>query len=127
LIWLKRAAPVILIVLLWGGYVFWRGYSEQRREREEDRLATVTARVWIASAEYRHDPDRFIQYRDSLLAASGIKKKRLFSFLKWYQGEQEEYLPFTRKVKTLVDSLVAVENARLKEQADSTADSAIVR
>ena len=121
LIWLKRLLPVIVLTATVGLYFLWDKWSAQRQLQEQDRVALVTAQAWIATAKYRNDPERYIQYRDSLLKASGVAREEVFGFLERTGDPPEELLPFARRVQALVDSLYRIEDSVLKSQNhDST-------
>ncbi len=124
MIWLKRLVPFLVIAAGWFGYTFWTDSSAAQRQAEEDRLARVTAQVWIATAKYRDDPDRFLAYRDSLLDAYNVPREEVFSFLDRREDQPEEMLPFAREVQRLVDSLKRVEDSLHREARIQAHDSA---
>jgi len=124
LIWLKRLLPIIILAAAVGVYFLWDKWSAQRQLQEQDRVALVTAQVWIATAKYRNEPERFIQYRDSLLKASGVKREEVFGFLERTGDPPEELLPFARRVQWLVDSLYRIEDSVLKVAERQARDSA---
>jgi len=123
LIWVKRLAPFILLGVAWLGYHYGRAYVHEREAAEQDRMARLTARVWVATAIYRNEPDRYIQYRDSLLAVERISRDDLDTFLKRFENKPEEYLPFTLAVQAYVDSLVRIEDSLIRETQIRVADS----
>jgi hypothetical protein len=124
LIWLKRLLPVIVLAAAVGVYLLWGKWSAQRQLQEQNRVALVTAQAWIATAKYRNDPERYIQYRDSLLKTSGIARKEVFEFLDRTGNPPEELLPFARRVQSLVDSLYRIEDSLLKRQTNDSSKSA---
>lgn len=75
-----------------------------------DRYASVTAEIWIGSAIYRNQPDQFMAYRDSLLAAHGISGVEIGRFLDQKHQTPEEYLDFVNVVNAKVDSIYKLEN-----------------
>jgi hypothetical protein len=123
LIWLKRLLPVIVLAAAVGVYFLWGKWSAQRQLQGQNRVAQVTAQAWIATAKYRNDPKRFIQYRDSLLEANGVTREEVFGFLERTGDPPEELLPFARRVQWLVDSLYRIEDSVLKEAERRTQDS----
>ncbi|RKX24092.1 MAG: hypothetical protein DRP45_08975 [Candidatus Zixiibacteriota bacterium] len=125
MIWLKRFIPFAVILLGWFGYAFVSDFLASERESQTDRTALITARVWIATAEYQDDPDGFIQYRDSLLEAEDITPDQLFAWLEQYKGRPERSLQFTQRIQHYVDSLYQVEEARLKAEDAAVSDSVI--
>jgi ABC-type nitrate/sulfonate/bicarbonate transport system substrate-binding protein len=124
LIWLRRLLPVIVLAAAVGGYFLWDKWSAQRQLQEQDRVALVTAQVWIATAKYRNEPERYIQYRDSLLEANGASREEISRYLERTGDPPEELLPFARRVQGLVDSLYRIEDSVLKDADRLTRDSA---
>jgi len=110
-IWLKRLLPLFVIALGYGGYSIWDKWYTERENRDESEIAKVTAQVWIATAKYRNDPARYMQFRDSLLKATGVPRDRVMKFLERREGEPEDLLPFAMKVQNLVDSLYKIEDS----------------
>jgi ABC-type nitrate/sulfonate/bicarbonate transport system substrate-binding protein len=124
LIWLRRLLPVIVLAAAVGVYCLWSKWITQRQLQEQDRVALVTAQAWIATAKYRNEPERYIQYRDSLLKASGVTREEVFGFLERTGDPPEELLPFARRVQGLVDSLYRIEDSVLKDAERQNRDSA---
>lgn len=123
LIWLKRVLPLIVIAALAGGYFLWDDWSTARRLADEDQVALVTAQVWIATAKYRNDPERYIEYRDSLLEANDVPRDRVYALLGRQEDQPEELLPFARKVQRLVDSIYRIEDSVARETEKRIRDS----
>ena len=115
LIWLKRLLPFIVLAAAYGGYYLWDKWHTQRELAEMDRVALVTAQAWIATAKYRNTPERYLEYRDSLLVASGVNRERVLSYLESAGDPPEELLPFARRVHNLVDSLFRIEDSVARE------------
>ncbi|MCX6833732.1 MAG: hypothetical protein NTW07_01130 [candidate division Zixibacteria bacterium] len=124
MIWLKRLLPIIVLAVAVGVYLLWGKWSTQRQLQEQNRVALVTAQAWIATAKYRNDPERYLQYRDSLLKASGVARKEVFEFLDRTGNPPEELLPFARKVQSLVDSLYRIEDSVLKRPTSDSTEAA---
>jgi GAF domain-containing protein len=125
LIWLKRALPFVVIGLIWPGYSAWDRISTESREREENQLALVTAQAWIATAKYRYDQERYLEYRDSLLEAADVPREQMFAFLERREDQPEDMLPFAQKVQRLVDSLYLVEDSIARDAKIRARDSAL--
>lgn len=70
-----------------------------------DLYAWATARVWLASATYRYDPDSFLAYRDSLIVADSLSLDDLAAYIKLYDEEPEQYVGFAKQVNRYIDSL----------------------
>ena len=122
MIWIKRIAPLVVIFLAWLGYTLYTDYSQQRRASYERSLALVTAQVWIASAKFRDDPQRFVAFRDSLLAAHDFTPAELREFTTAYEDNPGEYEHVTGMVSMFVDSLYLIEDSLLRADED-TADA----
>ncbi len=128
MIWLKRLLPLFIIALGYGGYSIWDKWYTEREIRDESEIALVTAQVWIATAKYRNDPARYMQFRDSLLKATGVPRDRVMKFLERRESEPEDLLPFAQMVQKEVDSLYKIEDsiALAAVKAKSVEDSAKV-
>lgn len=107
----------MLLVIIFG-YLLYNKISTERQHQQAVRHALVTSQVWIATAKYRLEPERFMAYRDSLLKAHSLSKERMRDYLDRYKNQPEEYDLFTKLVNQYVDSLSAVEMKLL--QADTT-------
>lgn len=113
----------MLLGLTWASYTYWDQYQSEQRAAEEEQLALVTAQVWVATALYRDDPEQYLSYRDSLLAASNVPCDQVFEFLQKRQSEAEDLLPFAQRVNQLVDSLALIQDSLLREEKIRLADS----
>ena len=123
LILLKRLLPFLLLGLTWLGYTFWDNHQSARRALEEEQLAQVTAQVWVATALYRDDSEKYLAYRDSVLEANDVPRDKVFAFLENRQSEAEDLLPFAQRVKQLVDSLSHFQDSLLRAEKIRLADS----
>ena len=86
-------------------YTQYRQHTAERFYDDAERHALVTAQVWLASAEYRDDPQQFLKFRDSLLQATGLSLEKVEEYLRRYSRRPETYTPYLRLVKQYVDSL----------------------
>jgi hypothetical protein len=109
LLWLRRLIFLLLLAALVLGYLSYKSIITNRRIRQAQKHALVTAQVWVASARLRNEPQRFITYRDSLLTAYGLSKELIQAYLDRYKNQPEKYEDFANLVKWYVDSLSAVE------------------
>ena len=123
MVWFKRLLPILIVGAVWIGYQQWQLRADQERNREEKRLALVTAKVWVATATYRDDSARYLAYRDSLLEVSGVAGEDLYDYLERYENKPEQYLPFALKVSKYVDSLVKIQDSISGTIPDTLADS----
>lgn len=123
LVWLKRILFLSVIAAVVAGMFAWSPYMESRKKAAAERYAPVTAKVWVASALYRNDPDRFIVCRDSILKAEGISTEQLQEYIRSYSKKPERYKLFTHLAKRMVDSLVQIEHSRRQESEQAAGDS----
>ncbi len=124
MILLKRLLPFLVIGLAWLAYTYWDRTQSAQRAAEEEHLALVTAQVWVATALYRDDPERYLAYRDSVLEANDVPRERVFDFLESRQSEAEELHPLAGRVKQLVDSLATIQDSLIRAEKVRLADSA---
>jgi hypothetical protein len=89
--------------------VFGYRYVDERREQTLRRHALVTARVWVARARYRDDPEGFAAYRDSLLDANGLTSAQIRDYLARAEEQPEQSEDFVSLVSEYVDSLSSTE------------------
>jgi hypothetical protein len=113
-IWIKRAAPLVLIALLWFGWNAWSDYRDDSAKAEDARMAQLSAQVWFAGAKYRNDVPRFLAYRDSLLKANGQTDSGMKAYAASIEMQIDRQLQFATMIKSAVDSLVKVEDSLVK-------------
>ena len=118
MLWLKRLIPFILLPVVIFSYLLYNRISTERQHQRAVKHALVTAQVWLATARFHHEPERFIAYRDSLLEAHSLSTERMQDFIDRYRNRPEKYDLFTRLVNQYVDSLSAAEMKLL--QGDTT-------
>ncbi len=123
MVWFKRLLPILIIGGAWIGYQQWQIYVEKKKDSEEQRIAQVTAQVWVATATWRDDPESYIAYRDSLLQASDVSVESLYEYLERYERRPEQYLPFALKVSRYVDSLARIQDSIIKGDTVSVEDT----
>jgi len=127
LLWLKRLILLILLLVIVFGYFLYNKISTERQHQQAVRQALVTAQVWIATAKYRLEPERFIAYRDSLLKAHSLSMEKMQDYIDRYKNRPEEYDLFTRLVNQYVDSLSAIEMELLQGDTTVKGDSIEVK
>jgi hypothetical protein len=114
----------LLLVIVFGYFLYNRISTEQQHQQAA-KHALVTAQVWITTAKYRLEPERFIAYRDSLLKARSLSMEKMQDYIDQYKNRPEEYDLFTRLVNQYVDSLSAIEMELL--QADTAVEGDSIR
>jgi dihydroorotate dehydrogenase len=122
-IWIKRAAPLLLIALLWLGWSFISDYRENMVKAEDARMAQLSAQVWVAGAKYRNDIPKYLAYRDSLLQANGLTDSGMKVYAASIEQQIDRQLLFANLVKSNVDSLVKVEDSLVKAADIAERDS----
>ncbi|MBN1212648.1 MAG: hypothetical protein JXA92_08735 [candidate division Zixibacteria bacterium] len=118
-IWVKRLIPLLVIGGAILGYNYYDKITEAKRLLQDEQKALITAKVWVASAVYRENPDRFKTYRDSLLKIYNISESEMTDFLKAYGDKTEHFNNFTWLVQQFVDSLTELDYP----QSDTLGDS----
>lgn len=108
LIWLKRLVPFILIAAIIGGYYFYREKQKEEIIETSKEHALVTAKVWYASARFKDEPEKFENYRDTVLADAGLSKEQMYQFLELYKNVPVNYEVFAQWVSYYVDSLYEI-------------------
>ena len=119
MIWVKRLAPFVIIAAAIYLYFYISDRSEADRARIEHDYALVTAKSWVASGKHRADPDRYLEYRDSLLRACSLSSADVLNFIDINRDKSERLYPFSRLVKEYVDSLLDIEDSLALALEDS--------
>lgn len=121
MIWIKRILPIIILVSSYYGYNWYKNNQIEKDNAAVDKYSEITALVWVASAKYRSDPDRFLEYRDSLIASYNLNKDSVIAFIDEYYYDQTKMGRMSQLIKLKVDSLIEIEES-LKSQ-DPNPDS----
>jgi hypothetical protein len=120
---LKRILPFLVIVLVYFGYAYYDDYKIVNKLKKDKKYAEVTALVWVASAKYRHEPERFIEYRDSVMTSFSLDISKAHEYIESYTKTPEELGDFANFVTFYVDSFVKIEDSLYKANIDTTKDS----
>ena len=120
MIWIKRITPFIIILAGWYGYNYYTIYQYDKVREEQNRYALITAQVWVASVKYRNEPDRYIEYRDSLLLTENLSADSIKLYIEQFKDRAEWLGPLANQIKEYIDSLIIVEDS-LKAVEDSLA------
>jgi len=123
LLWLKRLIFFVLLLVIVFGYLLYDRISTERQLQQAVRHALVTAQVWVATAKFRDEPEKFLVYRDSLLSACSLTKEHIRDYLDRYENHPEKYDIFANLVNQYVDSLSAIEMELLHEDTAVEKDS----
>lgn len=106
MVWVRLLGVIVALAVIVLGYQWWHDRRENTALEERMHLALVTAQVWIAAAEYRQEPDRFLVWRDSLLAVEGVSADSMQLFLRRYEDRLAGYEDYARLVSYYIDSLI---------------------
>ena len=115
---MKRILFVLAVIIVISGHFVWSKLTIYREQKLAQKYAKITAETWIAYAKFNNEPEKYRQYRDSLLNADEISKEEIDDYLAHYQKEAEKYIYFATLVSFCVDSLAAVEDSTLKAVPD---------
>jgi hypothetical protein len=121
-IWFKRIIPFVVLVAGWFCYQEYNAWSTQKVATQDEIMAQATARIWVAAGEFREDPERYLEYRDSVLTASGLTLDQMKGLIKRCESDPAGLFPFTQSVYDLVDSLSRVSDS-VSRVADSIAQA----
>ena len=108
---IKRIAPFVIIFLAYVAYDKYTTRQLTERHETERVHALIAARLWVAGAEFRDEPESYLAYRDSFLTDQGFTLKQMNDFLKKYKKKPEEYRAYTQWVSFYVDSLYAIDDS----------------
>ena len=110
---------VAVIFGLLSAYYIYGKYKSAKNEELSQKYALITAQSWIATAKFMDEPEKYIAFRESLLAAQNITIVEIESFLSEHKDEAEKYVVYAGFVKFYVDSLAAIEDSILKTASDT--------
>lgn len=109
LLWFgSRLIPFTIFV----GVIFaiWQA-REWLHERDEARgydLARITAILWVGTATYRTEPEKYSLFCDSVLVSTGYSALEIEKLMLQYARDPENSLPMLGKISRLVDSISRV-------------------
>jgi hypothetical protein len=113
-----------VIIVLSGHFVYNRFTTYVAREKAQ-KFAKITAQAWVAAAKFNQNPDKYRQYRDSMLAAENSSIEEINEYLKSQNKKSEKYIHYATLVSVYVDSLVQYEDSLLKITTPAMIDTAI--
>ncbi len=121
MLWLKRLAPIVLLLAIWLGYR-WVTHSKMDKFLAETKeQALVTAELWIGSAMYHSEPTKFVKFRDSLLTAHHLDKAAMLSFATKAESNPDWAQAYSNYVHIYVDSLYKIADSTRKAANPKTA------
>ncbi len=122
MIWLKRAVPLLALILLWFAYKGISAWIDSSQKDRDQLIAHVSAQVWVASTKYRTDPKRYLEYRDSVLKANDLDNAEMKKYISSIQQDADRQLQFSIFLSKGMDSLGKVEDS-LRNLAKAAKDS----
>lgn len=111
MLWIKRLLPFVIIIGGWFGYDYYINQQLVKQQILEEKYASVTALVWVASAKYRTDPEQFTHYRDSVLNVYNTDNQKVEQYIKQFEKSPEAMGPLTNLIKVKIDSLLIIEDS----------------
>ncbi len=105
MIWLKRIVPLVLLLSIIFGYNYYQDKYKEKVIETSKEHALVTAKVWYASARFKDEPEKFENYRHSILAEAKLSQEQMYQFLELYENTPTNYEVFAHWVSYYVDSL----------------------
>ncbi len=122
MIWFKRIIPFVVLIGGWFAYQEYNVWSIQKVASEDEIMAQATARIWVAAGEFRNEPERYLEYRDSILTSNGLTLGKMTALIKRCESDPAGLFPFTQSVYDLVDSISRVSDSISRAKiADSLA------
>ena len=113
-VWVKRFAPIVLLAALWYGYRGWAGMNAASEEAQMQKVSLAVAQIWIGSATYRDQPEKFLVFRDSLLKADGITQNEIDAYVKNREVDPDDSYLFSQTVSRKVDSIYRIIDSTLR-------------
>ncbi len=113
-VWVKRFAPIVLVAVFWFGYRWWAGLNAASEEAQLQRISQAVAQIWIGSATYRDQPERFLAFRDSLLKADEISQAEIDRYVKNREANPDDSYLFSQTVSRKVDSMYRIIDSTLR-------------
>jgi hypothetical protein len=124
-VWVKRLVPLVLLVAVWGSVTWWEKRQDNLVKAERDRIGSVVAQVWLATATFRDKPEQYIAYRDSVLKARNVTRQEILDYMSNHADEPDIYLQFTQAVSGKVDSLYKIADSTWRANRKDTGRFAI--
>lgn len=113
-VWVKRFAPIVLLVALWFGYRWWASLNAASEEAQLQRISLAVAQIWIGSATHRDQPEKFLAFRDSLLKADRISQAEVDAYIKNRDADPDDSYLFSQTVSRKVDSIYRIIDSTLR-------------
>lgn len=123
MIWLKRLAPIAVIALALLAYQLYSRHKDRQEAEREQTCSLAAARIWVASAIFRDQPEHFIAYRDSLLAEYNLDDSTMWRLVAEYEKQPDKLLSFSRLLQVNIDSLIAIEDSIASRYDSISTDS----
>lgn len=111
MIWFKRAVPLLALILLWFAHKGISAWIDSSQEARDQKIAHVSAQVWVASTKYRSDPKRYLEYRDSVLKANDLDNAAMKKYVSSIQQDADRQLQFSIFLSKGMDSLGKIEDS----------------
>jgi hypothetical protein len=104
-IWLKRLAPLVALVVIWFGYKQFQTREQVKTAAEMREKSIIIAHLWLGSAGYRSDPARYQLFRDSILKANQLTADELLAFTRTFDDDPDANVALMNLVSKAADSL----------------------
>lgn len=125
MLWVRRFIFLLLLIIVTSGYYVVKRTTSYFERKEAEKYAHITAQIWIATARFHDNPEKYRQFRDSLLQSEKITKDDLNDYLHEYQDSPEKYLLFMTAVDVKMDSIIKLEDSLIEPLDNLPADSVL--
>ncbi len=106
-------------------YLFYNKYQTSQEEKLAQKYALITAQSWLGTARFKDEPEKYLEFRDSLLKSRNVSASDIELYLSKHEQKAEKYVGFAGLVKFYVDSLVSIEDSILRAASDTVKEASI--
>jgi hypothetical protein len=114
---------LVAIGVVLGGFILIRDTLEERKKEEYVKFASIISETSVAAGLYHNAPDSFVVARDSIFQKYGVTDSDLSDFREKLKKDERQWLQVWEYVRTITDSLVGEQMARLSAPKADSLDS----
>jgi len=103
----RKIILYLIIILAVLGYLYKSKQNEKNQAEKAERFAAVYAATSVMAELFRHEPERFMQARDSIYNAYNFDADSVEAFRQTFENREGEWNDIWLIVKIKTDSLIA--------------------